>query len=141
MFSLTYPVQAVTFENLTITGHNQAVSVYTSVEDTLRNVCLTVPTTGQTDNTPLKITNTFWFFMEGGCLQTSSSSVPVGIFTGEAPLAGEAPLVGLAYFTGLQGVGGGFQYIQRVNTSGSGPGNFVFRNIAAMEASGTSFSR
>jgi hypothetical protein len=34
---------------------------------------------------------------------------------------------------------GGFKYIQRVNTAGSGPGNIVFRNMPAMETSGTSF--
>ena len=49
------------------------------------------------------------------------------------PIAGEAPLVGLAYFRGLEGTGAGFQYIQRVNTAGSGPGNIVFRDVAAME--------
>ncbi len=139
VFSITSPNGEETFENLTINGHNQAVSLFDSTEDSLKNVCLTVPTTGQTDNTPLKITNSFWFFMDGGCLQTSSSTVPVGMFTGETPIAGESPLVGLVYFTNVQGTGGGFQYIQRANTAGPGPGNFVFRNMAAFENSGTSF--
>src|ERR1700723_1603241 len=128
-----------TFENLTINAHNQAISMYASNENALRNVCLTTPVTGQTDNTPLKITNTFWFYMDGGCLQAGNGSLPLAEFTGEAPLGIEAPLVGLAYFTSVQGIGGGFQYIQRVNTAGSGPGNFVFRNMPAMETSGTSF--
>ncbi len=132
-------VQQNTFENLTINGHNQAINIYASVDNSLRNVCLVVGTSGQTDNTPLKITNTFWFFMDGGCLQTTSMTIPVAIFTGETPLGSEAPLVGLAYFTNIQGSGGGMQYIQRVNTSGSGPGNFVFRNVAALENINTSF--
>lgn len=38
-----------------------------------------------------------------------------------------------ACFTNIQGSGGGMRYIQRVNTTGSGPGNFVFRNVAVLE--------
>ena len=139
VFSMTYPISLTTFENLTINGHNQAISIYTSGQNVLRNVCLTTMVTGNTDNTPLKITNTFWFFMDDGCLQAGNGTLPVALLTGEAPIAGEAPLVGLAYFRGLEGTGAGFQYIQRVNTAGSGPGNIVFRDIAAIENSSTSF--
>lgn len=140
VFSTIFPVNGLTtWENLTINGLNQAISMYTTGENVLRNVCLTSAATGMTDNAPLKITNTFWFYMEGGCLQTTSSTLPMALITGEASLNGEAPLDGLMYFTGVQGAGGGFKYIQRVNTAGSGPGNFVFRNMPAMETSGTSF--
>jgi len=139
VFSMTFPVSLTTFENLTINGLNQAISIYTSNENVLHNVCLTTTVTGKPDNTPLKITNTFWFFMDDGCLQAGSGALPVALLTGEASIAGEAPLVGLAYFRGLQGTGAGFQYIQRVNTVGSGPGNIVFRDIAAIESSSTSF--
>jgi Pectate lyase superfamily protein len=140
VFSTTWPVTGeTTWENLTINGFNQAISMYTANENVLRNVCLTSAATGQTDNTPLKITNTFWFYMDGGCLQTTSSTLPMAIFSGETSLHGEAALDGLMYFTGVQGAGGGFQYIQRVNSAGSGPGNIVFRNMPAMETSGTSF--
>ena len=139
VFSMTYPISLTTFENLTINGQNQAISMYTSNQNVLRNVCLTTSVTGKTDNTPLKITNTFWFFMDNGCLQAGSGALPIAVLTGEAPIAGEAPLVGLAYFRGLQGAGAGIQYIQRVNTVGSGPGNIVFRDIAAIESSSTSF--
>jgi len=140
VFSMTYPSSSTdTFENLTINGQNQAMNIYDSLENVLHNVCLTTNVTGKTDNTPLKITNTFWFFMDGGCLQAGSGSQSIAIFTGETPLSGEAPLAGLAYFTNVQGTGGGFQYIQRVNTLGSGPGNFVFRNMSAIESPATSF--
>jgi Pectate lyase superfamily protein len=140
VFSITYPNSGTdTFENMTINEQNQAISIYDSTENVLHNVCLTTNTTGNTDNTPLKITNSFWFFMDGGCLQAGNGSQPIALFTGETPIGGEAPLVGLAYFTEVQGTGGGFQYIQRVNTVGSGPGNIVFRNIAAIESSATSF--
>jgi len=139
VFSMAGPVALNTFENLTINGQNQAMSLYDSGQNVLRNVCLTTITTGKTDNTPLKITNTFWFFMDDGCLQAGSGSLPMALLTGETSLNGEAPLVGLAYFRGLEGTGGGIQYIQRVNTAGSGPGNIVFRDIAAVESSSTSF--
>ncbi len=132
-------VQQNTFENLTINGVNQTLNIYASVDNSLKNVCLVVGASGQTDNTPLKITNSFWFFMDGGCLQGGNATLPVALFTGETPLASEAPLVGLAYFTNIQGSGGGMQYIQRVNTVGSGPGNFVFRNVSALENINTSF--
>src|SRR5579863_3192762 len=139
VFSMTSPVGLTTFENLTINGQNQAISLYNSGQDVLHNVCLTTNISGKTDNTPLKITNSFWFFMDDGCLQAGSSSLPMALLTGETSMSGEAPLVGLAYFRGLEGTGAGIQYIQRVNTSGSGPGNIVFRDIAAVESSTTSF--
>jgi Pectate lyase superfamily protein len=139
VFSVISPSIENTFENLTIDGHNQALSIFASVDNSLRNVCLAVGTSGQTDNTALKITNSFWFFMDGGCLQTTGMTIPVAMFTGETPIASESPLVGLVFFSNIQGSGGGMQYIQRVNTSGSGPGNFVFRNVAALENTNTSF--
>jgi hypothetical protein len=73
---------------------------YTTYENVLHNVCLTTTVTGRPDNTPLKITNTFWFFMDDGCLQAGSGTLPVALLTGEASIDGEAPLVGLAYFRG-----------------------------------------
>ena len=88
VFSMTYPISLTTFENLTINGHNQAMSIYTSGQNVLRNVCLTTMVTGNTDNTPLKITNTFWFFMDDGCLQAGNGTLPVAVLTGEAPIAG-----------------------------------------------------
>jgi hypothetical protein len=103
VFSITSPSIENTFENLTIDGHNQALSIFASVDNTLKNVCLAVQTSGQTDNTALKITNSFWFFMDGGCLKTLSMTIPVAMFTGETPIAGENPLVGLVYFTNIQG--------------------------------------
>ena len=139
VFSMTYPVTLNTFENLTINGQNQAMSLYDSGQDVLHNVCLVTNATGKADNAPLKITNTFWFFMDDGCLQSGNGSLPIALLTGEASINSEAPLVGLAYFRGLEGTGAGIQYIQRVNTAGSGPGNIVFRDIAAIESSATSF--
>ena len=87
VFSTIWPVAGgTTWENLTINGLNQAISMYTANENVLRNVCLTSAATGMTDNTPLKITNTFWFYMDGGCLQATSSTLPMAMFTGETSL-------------------------------------------------------
>ena len=96
----TAPVFALpgftTIENLSILGSNQAVSLYDSVNVLFRNVCLAVNgTTGQTDNTPLKITNSIWVRFTGGCLMAkNSSTTPIVLFTGETPISGEAPLDG-----------------------------------------------
>jgi hypothetical protein len=125
-----------TIENLSILGSNQAVSLYDSVNVLFRNVCLAVNgTTGQTDNTPLKITNTIWVRYMGGCLMAkNSSTTPIALFTGETPISGEAPLDGLITIEDVTGAGGGMQYIQRVNQSGTA-GNFVLRNITLEDAS------
>jgi hypothetical protein len=56
----------------------------------LHNVCLTTTVTGKPDNTPLKITNTFWFFMDDGCLQAGSGTLPVALLTGEASIDGDS---------------------------------------------------
>src|SRR5271167_4189985 len=54
VFSMTYPVTLNTFENLTINGQNQAMSLYDSGQDVLHNVCLVADATGKADNAPLK---------------------------------------------------------------------------------------
>lgn len=121
---------AITFENLTIKGHNQAIGVWSQAFIVLKNSSLSVANSGQPDNTPLKLTNTFWFWMEGGELQVGpGSSNPVALFTGETPISADEPLVGLVRFTNVVGSGGGFQYIQRATTCCSGPGNFIFDNV------------
>jgi hypothetical protein len=125
----------VTVENLSIAGFNQAVSLYWTINVSFRNVCLSVPgTTGMTDNTPLKISNSFWIWFKGGCLMANGSSkTPIVIFSGEKPLGGEAPLDGLITMEDITAAGGGMQYIQRVTQFGTA-GNFVFRNITIEDA-------
>src|SRR5262249_48224631 len=100
------------------------------VQVSFRNVCLAVTgTTGLTDNTPLKIMNSFWIWFRGGCLMANgSNTTPIALFTGETPIGSEAPLVGLLKMEDIIGAGGGMQYIQRVNQLGTA-GNFTFRNI------------
>ncbi len=125
-----------TIENLSIQGSNQAVSLYGVVDVSFRNVCLAANgVAGLTDNTPLKITNSFWIWYKGGCLMAkNSTTTPIVIFSGETSLSGEAPLDGLITMEDIVAAGGGMQYIQRVNQAGSA-GNFVFRNITIEDLS------
>lgn len=119
-----------TFENLSINGYNEAVVVYAATSVSFRNVCLGVNgTTGLTDNTPLKITNSFQIYYDGGCLIANGSATsPVVEMTGETPLSSEGTLDGLIYLSNIVAAGGGMQYIQRVGITGTA-GSFVFRNI------------
>jgi hypothetical protein len=125
-----------TIENLSILGSNQAVSLYNTTNVSFRNTCLGVNgSTGLTDNTPLKITNSFWVWYKGGCLMANTSTTtPIVLFTGETPLGGEAPLDGLITMEDIVAAGGGMQYIQRVNQFGTA-GNLVFRNITIEDIS------
>ncbi len=124
------PPSYTTFENLDIEGYNQAVLVRSAVNVSFRNVCMSVlGTTGLDDNTPLKITNSFWIWFKGGCLMANgSTTTPILIMSGEQPEHGEAPLDGLITIEDVTGAGGGMKYIQRVGQWGTA-GNLVFRNI------------
>jgi len=126
----------VTLENLGIQGHNQAVLFENSSNFTLNNVCLRVPVTAQTDNTPLKVTNSIWFWMRGGCLQvsgTGNGGVPTMLMTGET-LGSSTPGVGLVFLSDVVMVGGAIHYSQRANVAGGPPGIWVFRNMSREDA-------
>jgi hypothetical protein len=140
VFGFKYPTNTgnVTVENLQISGYNQALLFYATPNIALRNVCATAQTTGLADNVPLKVTNVSSFRMTGGCLDSGSASLPMALFTGEAPLGSEATAVNFVEMDHLRGSGGNFQYIQRVNAAGAEPGNFVFDDVAPM-ASTTDF--
>jgi hypothetical protein len=118
----------VTVTNLAINGYNQAIGIRSSTNIRLENNALYAYATSQTDNTPLKVTNAFWIWVDKGTLQNSNGAIPVMLLTGETPLGGEAPLVGLLYVTDVNTTAGGFEYIQRV-AEGSLAGDWVFRNI------------
>lgn len=121
----------VRVENLAINGHNECISVYDSTNEHFTNDALIVAATGDSSNAPIKLTNTFWDWIDGGTLEvdgTGSASVPTLLLTGETPLGTEAPLVGLLFVRDLVTAGGGFEYIQRVGST-SGIGTWSFRNI------------
>ena len=126
----------LTFKDLDIAGYNKDIWMYATGQVTLDNVTLEVPNpTGMADNSALEITNSFWFEWHGGeCAGTEAANNYCVLMTGDTSLNGEATLVGLAIFDNIEGYGGAFRYGQRVNTSGSGPGNIVFENIRAWEA-------
>jgi len=131
VFGFKYPTNTgdITIEDIQVSGYNQALLFYAVTNITLNNVCATAQSTSLADNVPLKITNVSWFRMNGGCLNSGTSSLPMALFTGEAPLASESPAVAYAQIEHVRGSGANFQYIQRVNTSGSGPGNLFFNDV------------
>ena len=130
----------ITFRDLEIDGYNKALWFYASTDNKLENVNLSVQKTGMVDNSALELTNSFWFEWHGGeCVTAEAPGMYCVLMTGDTRLSSEDPLVGLVEFDNLQGIGGTFHYDQRVNTSGSGPGTFVFRDIRAWEVNHTPF--
>jgi len=131
IFGFKYPTNSgsITIENLQISGYNQGLSFYTATNVSLNNVCATAQSTGLADNVPLKVTNVFWFRMTDGCLDSGSSSLPMALFTGEAPLNSEASVVTFVQMEHVRGSGANFQYIQRVDASNGTPGDFVFDDV------------
>jgi Pectate lyase superfamily protein len=132
----------VTIENLGIDGYNQAVWVDGASGVQLRNACLRVVTSGQADNTPLKLTDILWFWMKGGCLETLTGSsangnLPVALMTAET-LGTSGPTDIFVYFQDVIMAGGAIHYSQRVNDTAAPPGEWVFRNITR-EASNQDF--
>ena len=143
VFEFTYPSGNATFENLIISGYNQAIWFNTSAGNHLKNVDLVVQTTGMTDNTPLKLTDIIWFWYQGGYVQTLTGSstngnLPVAIIDTENSVSGASLTDILLYFSDLVVAGGAFHYSQRVNDNGGPPGQWVFRNITR-EASNQDF--
>jgi Pectate lyase superfamily protein len=137
--SITGGVTALpVIRNLTIVGFNQAVAVYNAAPAIFENVCLTVFDSGMPDNTPLKVTDSFWLWYKGGCLQ-SAVGVPTAIFSAEMNQPRSEQLDGLIYMSDLITAGGGFEYIQRAPQNFGLAGNFVFRNIT-MEDAGDVFA-
>ena len=123
------------FENLAINGYNEAVWVLSAVNDRFKNCALSVLRTGLPDNAALKVTDTFWFYFSDGSLQTSSTDVPVALFTGENYSFETSPSVGLVTFRDVITTGGQFFYDQRQSTANQ-PGNFIFDNVT-MEQGGS----
>lgn len=131
IFAFKYPTNGgdITLENLQVSGYNQALSFYATPLVSLNNVCATAQATALSDNTPLKVTNVSWFRMTYGCLNSGSDSLPMALFTGEAPAGSEAPTVTFIQMEHLRGFGANFQYIQRVDASSAISGNFVFNDV------------
>lgn len=133
--AITVVNSGMIMRNMTIVGANQAVALYSVAPTIFEDVCLTSQATGLPDNTPLKVTDSFWVWYKGGCLQ-SGPGIPTAIFTAEAiPAIPQAErLAGLVYLSDLITAGDGFKYIQRVPNNGSPSGNMVFRNISMEDA-------
>ncbi len=139
--ALNQPNPSMTFEDIAIDAYNQAIWANNAVGLTLTNTCLRVKTTGLADNTPLKLTNVFDFWMTKGCLETLNGSLtngalPVSIWDGETN-GSSAPNVYIARMQDVTLAGGAIQYIQRVSSSSCSV-DWVFRNILR-EASASDF--
>jgi hypothetical protein len=124
------PRPYTTFEDIDIDGFNEAVLLRSVTNISFRNVCLSsTAVTGLPDNTPLKVTNSFWIWFKGGCLMAyNTHTVPIILFTGEESLRGEAPVSGLMVVEDVIAAGGGMKYVLRTNQWGTS-GDLTFRNI------------
>jgi len=118
----------VTLENLTINGYNQAVWVQSTSDINLKNDMFSVSVTGQTDNTPLKVTNTLWIWIEHCQMLVNSGTVPTLLLTGETPLGGEGQYVSNLIVSDTQTYGGGFEYVGR-SAAPTLANTWVFRNV------------
>ena len=123
-----------TFENITISGYNQDIQINGANDVTLKNVCLSTQATSQTDNAPLVIYNTIWFWMYGGCLQPADGNHQSVIMA----TTSSANAVGPVLFRDTHISGGGILYSQRVNQTGGPSGGWIFENVQ-VEASGKDF--
>ena len=122
-----------TFENLAIVGYNQAMAIIGEDGITLRNVCLAVNATSLTDNTALKITNSFWITRRDGCDNTATG-VPAEIWTMEN-ITGETPTVGIFDFDSILIASGlGINFIQRTPNAGPVSGDWHPSNITMENA-------
>jgi hypothetical protein len=125
-----------TMRDLEVNGYNKALWIYGTPDAKLENVTLLVQNTALADNSALELTNLIWFEWHGGeCGGIEAANKYCILMTGDVPIiSGQVPGVGLVEFDNLQGFGGAVRYDQRVNTTGGGPGNFVFENIRGWEA-------
>ena len=120
-----------TFENLAVIGHNKAFEVYAATNVTFKNTSAWVNTpTGQADNCPYVIQNSFWIWMDSIQGQAVDTNHYVVCGFGNTPLTSEAPLVGLFNMNHAIFVGCPFSYTQAVNTAGSGPGDWMFYDVS-----------
>src|SRR6185437_110846 len=122
----------VTVEDLAMSCYNECIWSYASTGMRFKNDALAVPVTGLPGNSPLRLSNGFWFWITGGTLETfgtGSGSVPTLLFTGEAPLGAEQPLIGLLNVSDVVTTGGGFEYSQNVASGTSQSGTWDFHNI------------
>jgi Pectate lyase superfamily protein len=121
----------VTLENLAVGGCNESVWVRSSTNILFNNDDLFgIAPSGQTDNTALKVTNSFWVWIKGGTNLgvEGSYSLPAMIFTNETALTSEPTENYLIFIQDLNMAGGGISAIGRVTQSG-GPESFVIRNV------------
>src|SRR6185437_9049624 len=120
-------INGVTFEHLLIDGYNEAVSVVNTSNVEILNSTLRAKVTGQTDNTPLRISDSLWFWMKGGVLSfndpspSNFKSLYDAMLIAETGAAGVSTINYLMHFSDITGAGGGFLYDQRVASNTNNP--------------------
>jgi hypothetical protein len=119
-----------TYENLGVIGHNKAWDIYETTGIRFINTTGAVAGTGHTDNCPYVLRNTYWIDFEKASGQSANNTSYIICAVGDTANI-QAPLVGLLAVRNMEGgVGCPFLYTQRVNTQGSGPGNWEFDNVS-----------
>ena len=137
-------LSGVTFNHIFVDGHNQAVSVVNGGNIEIKDSTLRAVVTGQTDNTPLRVSDSLWFWMKGGVLgfndpnPANFKSLYDAMLIAEAAPAGVSTIDYLIHFEDVTGDGGAFIYDQRVASNTNNPSNFTFRNVS-IEDSANSF--
>ena len=67
-------IAGVTIDHLLIDGYNEAVSIVNGSNIEINNSTLRAKVTGLADNTPLRISDSLWFWMKGGVLGFNNSN-------------------------------------------------------------------
>lgn len=135
-------LDGIIFKNIQISGVNQAVYIQSGNGIAFENVGLSVLNTGQTDNVPLKISQTIQLSWKGGNIQAPDGSHDDVLVIGADTGGTEVQPSGLLWFDGSGGnfwVGEGIHYSQRVNTCCSGPGDIHIWNILVEDSAGSIF--
>jgi hypothetical protein len=122
----------IRFTDLSVTGYNEAFWLRSTENIWFINAPMTVTgSTGLTDNTPLKITNTIWVWrIQGSNAEASSgTTTPTVIYSNETPLGSETPNDGLIFTSDVIDAGNSEQIIQRVAEPSGVVANMTFDHI------------
>jgi len=137
-------VSGVTIDHLLIDGFNEAFSTNQNSNIRVQDSFLRAQVTGLPDNSPLVVTNTLWFFMNGGGLGFNNSN-PMTFknlydveFLGKTNASGDISY--LQFFTNVTAFGGGFLYDQRATPNVGEPCVYSFDNVSLEDSANPFFT-
>ena len=129
IFQVNNGNESISFRNISIQGWNQAVYVNNTDHVTFDNAPMEAGITGQTDNTPLKVTNMLEVYRvnHSNCLfEGVATTLPPVIYTVES---GVQPYLSFIVTKDVTDAGGAEQLIFRAQyTGGSAAAEFIFRD-------------